>query len=196
MSFIKKSVVVSLLLCSSVTHAVQLTDFQGLGDLAGGSFLSRAYGVSADGSVVVGQGTSANGEEAFRYDAVNGMVGLGDLAGGFFSSQAFGVSADGSVVVGLGSTANSTEAFIWDETSGMQSLQDALLFNGVTAVTGWQLQQARAISEDGSTIVGFGINPAGQREAFLATLAPVPVPAAVWLFGSALMGLLGFKRKI
>jgi hypothetical protein len=27
------------------------------------------------------------------------------------------------------------------------------------------------------------------------TAAPVPVPAAVWLFGSGLAGLLGFKRK-
>lgn len=27
------------------------------------------------------------------------------------------------------------------------------------------------------------------------TFAPVPVPAAAWLFGSALVGLVGFKRK-
>jgi hypothetical protein len=28
-----------------------------------------------------------------------------------------------------------------------------------------------------------------------ASFAPVPVPAAVWLFGSALMGLAGFRRR-
>ena len=28
-----------------------------------------------------------------------------------------------------------------------------------------------------------------------ASVAPVPVPAAVWLMGSALMGLVGFRRK-
>jgi hypothetical protein len=29
----------------------------------------------------------------------------------------------------------------------------------------------------------------------VATLNPVPVPAAAWLFGSALIGLAGIKRK-
>jgi len=29
----------------------------------------------------------------------------------------------------------------------------------------------------------------------LSEVAPVPVPASVWLFGSALLGLAGFKRK-
>jgi hypothetical protein len=28
-----------------------------------------------------------------------------------------------------------------------------------------------------------------------AVLAAVPVPAAAWLFGSALIGLVGFNRK-
>ncbi|NNJ94548.1 MAG: VPLPA-CTERM sorting domain-containing protein, partial [Halobacteria archaeon] len=28
-----------------------------------------------------------------------------------------------------------------------------------------------------------------------ATLAPVPVPAAVWLFGSGLLGLVGVARR-
>ena len=41
--------------------------FQGLGDLPGGSFYSTAYGVSADGSVVVGLSGSASGPEAFRW---------------------------------------------------------------------------------------------------------------------------------
>jgi hypothetical protein len=28
-----------------------------------------------------------------------------------------------------------------------------------------------------------------------ASFAPVPVPAAVWLFGSALMGIAGLRRR-
>ena len=51
--------------------------FQGLGDLPGGLFNSQAYDVSADGSVVVGQGNSASGGEAFRWTSA-GMVGLGE----------------------------------------------------------------------------------------------------------------------
>jgi len=57
----------------------------GLGDLPGGSFSSYADGVSANGSVVVGYGNSANGNEAFRWTQGTGMVGLGDLSGGIFS---------------------------------------------------------------------------------------------------------------
>jgi hypothetical protein len=40
--------------------ALATYSFSGLGDLAGGSFNSRASRVSADGSVVVGNGTSQN----------------------------------------------------------------------------------------------------------------------------------------
>jgi probable HAF family extracellular repeat protein len=60
----------------------------GLGDLDAGLFTSQAFAVSADGSVVVGLGSSASGFEAFRWTSGGGMVGLGDLAGGAFFSQA------------------------------------------------------------------------------------------------------------
>ncbi len=73
----------------------------GLGDLAGGEFHSSANGVSANGSVVVGVGTSAPGrQEAFRWTSGGGMVGLGFLPTGGDSSAAWDVSADGSIVVG------------------------------------------------------------------------------------------------
>jgi probable HAF family extracellular repeat protein len=74
---------------------------QGLGDLPGGERESRGFGVSHDGSVVVGTSPSANGRaEAFRWTAGGGMVGLGDLPGAEFFSEAKGASANGSVVVG------------------------------------------------------------------------------------------------
>jgi probable HAF family extracellular repeat protein len=91
----------------------QAAKFLGLGDLAGGSFSSNAFAVSADGSVVVGGSQSASGSEAFRWTSGGGMVGLGDLAEGSFFSSANGVSADGSVVVGGGSSAAGGEAFRW-----------------------------------------------------------------------------------
>ena len=52
-----------------------------LGDLAGGGTASIAWGVSADGSTIVGRGSSASGNEAFRWTQAEGMVGLGDLSG-------------------------------------------------------------------------------------------------------------------
>nr|WP_321513846.1 hypothetical protein [uncultured Pseudodesulfovibrio sp.] len=91
--------------------------------LSGGRFdTSIARGVNGDGSVVVGQGTSANGLEAFRWTQASGMVGLGDLTGGFFNSSARAVSDDGSVIVGKASSDSGTEAFRWVEGVGMTGL--------------------------------------------------------------------------
>jgi probable HAF family extracellular repeat protein len=173
----------------------------GLGDLPGGSFSSKANDVSADGSVVVGYATSASGQEAFRW-AGGVMTGLGDFAGGSFSSRANGVSADGSVVVGSGSIVYPVEddvppgdaAFIWTADGGMEQLFDVLVARGATGLTGWTLATANAISADGQWIAGTGYNPLGQTEAFLANIAPVPIPPAVCLFGSAL-GVMGWMRR-
>ena len=63
--------------------------FQGLGFLPGGGPDSYAYGVSADGRVVVGSSRSATmSKEAFRWTAEEGMIGLGDLPGGGDNSYA------------------------------------------------------------------------------------------------------------
>ena len=99
------------------------------------------------------------------------MVGLGDLPGGGFSSGANGVSADGSVVVGQGSSASGFEAFIWDATNGMRSLKTVLIDLGLgPALAGWTLTSAWAISPDGLSIVGYGTNPSGDNEAWIAQL--------------------------
>ncbi len=57
--------------------------------------------------------------------------------------------------------------------------------NGATSDFRW----ARVSSSGHSTLFSlYGISGA-------ITVAPVPIPAAVWLMGSALVGLFGFKRK-
>src|SRR5262245_6588045 len=90
-----------LALASAPTPAAGAT-FTGLGDLAGSYYYSVPYGISADGSTVVGKSESSTGTQAFRWTAGGGMVGLGDLPGGTTFSVANAVSADGSVVVGYG----------------------------------------------------------------------------------------------
>ncbi|WP_287722282.1 hypothetical protein [Microcystis sp. M055S1] len=134
-----------------VAVPAQAASFQGLGDLPGGSFSSDATGVSADGSVVVGQSTSASGNEAFRWTQATGMVGLGDLAGGisfpggFFSSP--GVSADGSVVVG--SSNSDFDASRWTQATGTVGLGNLE----------WaSFGEALGVSSDGSVVVGYSSN--------------------------------------
>jgi probable HAF family extracellular repeat protein len=176
----------------SDTEAYRWTDATGrvgLGDLPGGSFYSVAHGVSLDGSVVVGQGAPVGGgSEAFRWTLATGMVGLGDLPGGMSYSYAYGVSGDGESIVGVGFTANGNEAFIWDSTHGMRNLQAVLIAEyGVTNLGGWTLSSARAISADGSTIVGDGINPSGQMEAWRVTGIPEPHGALFLFAGSSIL---------
>jgi len=134
--------------------------FQGLGDLAGGDFSSAAYGVSADGTTVVGKSTSASsgsGSEAFQWTRSWGMVGLGYLPD-YHDSAAYGVSADGSVVVGT----SGGQAFRWTMSVGMVGLGDW-----------WFHSTPPAVSADGSVVVGgeyFFYGQCPPREAYRWTL--------------------------
>ncbi len=102
------------------------TGMFGLGDLPGGDFDSLARGVSRNGRVIVGFGSTQTGGvqhgEAFRWTSSTGMVGLGDLPGGDGSSSAYDVSADGRVIVGAASSGLGGEAFRWTVEGGMVGL--------------------------------------------------------------------------
>ena len=57
--------------------------------------------------------------------------------------------------------------------------------------------EAKGTKIIGLTIVGNGKNPSGEYpEAWRTQLTPVPIPGAVWLLGSGLIGLVGFRRKV
>lgn len=160
------------------------------------STTSQAFGVSPDGSVVVG----VSGSKAFRWTQPDGMVSLGNLAGGPFNSSAHGVSADGSIIVGLsgtGSKSSENEAFFWTPATGMVNLQELLVDGGVTTLSGWNLEIAWDISADGRTIVGSGNNPNGFTEAWIATIPPIPEPSTWALAGCGLLcvALLWQKRR-
>lgn len=152
----------------------------GLGTLPG-DVASRANGVSADGSVVVGwSGPELGQGEAFRWTKETRMVGLGVLPGGSRNSAATAVSADGSVIVGASHGPSGTEAFVWDSTHGMRSLRHLLISEAGLdrSLRGWKLRSANAVSRDGSVIVGFGINPKGNREAWIARIDNKPATDA------------------
>ena len=166
----------------------------GLGDLPGGAFNSEAYGVSADGSVVVGV-------QRLRLRPARRSAGRAAAAWSAwatcpaaFSSSAYGVSGDGSVVVGYSNSDSGTEAFRWTADGGMRALWDVLLSHGVDpAADGWtELASARGISADGNTIVGYGIRN-GNTEAFVAvipTIVPEPAAGALALLGVSSILLL------
>lgn len=128
---------------------------QGLGFLTDRFQGSAANGVSADGSVIVGESVSTRGSaEAFRWDHEVGMRGIGFLPGGNVSI-ARGTSGDGGVIIGMGRSINGTEAFRWDEVTGMQGLGD-LPGGGFSS-------DATDVSADGSIIVGSGTSGPGTR---------------------------------
>ena len=144
-----------------------------LGDLPGGEFFSTALGVSSDGNVVVGFGTTRTGAQAFRWTKSTGMVWLGEVPGVKAGSAAFDASKDGSVIVGTITYGEAgEEAFIWDSTSGFQHLESVLKndYGLKQELKGWTLEQALSMSDDGSTIVGFGVNPQGKREGWMARI--------------------------
>jgi probable HAF family extracellular repeat protein len=134
---------------------------QDLGTLGGNE--SVAYGVSANGAVVVGQAAAGQGR-AFRWTASGGMQNLGTLGGNW--SAALGVSADGAVVVGWAeNAAGQQRAFRWTASGGMEDLNTTYA-NLLT--DGSELYRANAISPDGRYIVGSGYNAAtGRGEAYL-----------------------------
>jgi probable HAF family extracellular repeat protein len=143
-----------------------------LGDLAGGLFNSIAYGISADGSTIVGYGYPATtSHEAFRWTAGGGFAGLGFVPCDTWSI-ARAASGDGSIVVGDPQTAQGDCIFIWDAQHGIRRLRDVLANDYGLDLSGWTLRRAQAISADGMTIVGYGINPSGQTEGWIANLAP------------------------
>ena len=136
--------------------------FTWLGTLGGVG--SEAYGVSADGRVVVGWAYTADGYyRAFRWES-GGMQNLGTLGGR--ESRAYGVSADGRVVVGGAyNAAGQYRAFRWTAAGGMEDLN---ITYAHLLTPGSVLWEATAISPDGRYIVGRGWNAAtGRFEAFL-----------------------------
>lgn len=91
---------------------------------------SVAYGISADGSRVVGKSTSSSVSsfEAFVWDSAGGMQGLGTLGpvGGVGArfSEARSISGDGRTIVGSTSSAQSQtrSAFVWTAERGMRDI--------------------------------------------------------------------------
>jgi len=73
----------------------------------------------------------------------------------------------------------------------MQNLRDLLLADGIAELDGWTLLNATGISGDGRTIVGYGVNPDGNTEAWIAT---IPELHSLLLLATAI-GLLVIRYR-
>lgn len=115
---------------------------QDLGDLGGA--LTIAWGVNADGSVVVGQSDNVSAvRRAFRWTSALGMQDLGSLSVGG-TSVASAVSGDGAVVVGSSASVNGARAFRWENGSMIN----------LGTLAGSTSSGAFGVNADGSVVVG------------------------------------------
>ena len=125
-------------------------EFRGVGFLEPSS-QSIAFGISANGQVVVGESISPQGFEAFRWTRAGGMVGLGWLDPNIPSSQAFATNADGSVIVGVSQHPHALledgAPVFWAQGGAAQ-----LIHNLGGSDTGGT---ANGVTPDGRLIVGF-----------------------------------------
>lgn len=130
--------------------------------------------ISDDGSTIVGyvSRTPSASAEAYRWTEEEGFELLGVLgAPADAFSNAHAASADGSVIVGTARGVDRTfQPFIWTPQMGIRSLEELLAQDYGLDPTGWELGQARDVSADGRTILGFGVNPDGHNEAWIAVL--------------------------
>jgi probable HAF family extracellular repeat protein len=168
----------------------QGTGMIALSGLPGAVTTSDAFDVSADGTVVVGDYVLAGIFHAFRWTQLTGAVDLGPIVGGgtAITASAKAMSPDGAFIVGTGSGSGGN-SFLWDAANGARRLTDVFNSLGLqSSYAGWLALTPTGIAADGKTIVGFGTNPQGNVEGWIAS---VPEPSSMILLGFGSIALLG-----
>ena len=137
-------------------------EMRDLGALPGVATGATATAINNDGQVV-----GYSGGHAFMYTTASGMQDLG-LFPGALGSGASGINNVGQIVGGGYMQGGGSHAFVYSSVAGMQDLNSL-----ISPSSGWTLEDAIAINDSGE-IVGYGIDPSGQTEAFLLTPTPEP----------------------
>lgn len=127
---------------------------QSLGTLGGVD--SYPFGISGDGSTIVGRSAPAgtSNQFAFRWTPSTGLQNLGSFSGQP-QSHGYGTSHDGQVVVGMAYVSSTQRnAFRWTSSTGLQNLG---------SLASGQVSYALNVSDDGATTVGFSRTSTNQN---------------------------------
>jgi len=153
-------ILIALLLPASFSAAA--ASFTPLGDLAGGTFASGATDISGNGTIVVGNSSTAAGTRAFIWTASTGMVEMA-AANGITPTVANAISGDGTVIVG---SSGYSLSWRWSSASGFQPL---------VPVAGETGTATSSVSYDGSVVGGSSINPFPRAVIWTAPTTPDPL---------------------
>jgi len=131
-------------------------------------------------------------------------------------------TADGTISQGNGENVESAYFDVYGETINITNwtkYEDSADYSGIGDTGGFFSSMSSfdgfLLKTKGTTLVAFfnpavsgvywntifgGLNPQGKPHAlshmaFFNTVSEVPVPAALWLFAPALLGLMGFRRR-
>jgi hypothetical protein len=160
-----------------------------------------AFGVSDDGSVIVGVLSDTVSGSIFRWTATEGMRIIADYG----TSPV--ISGDGKTIgwSGIGkSVAAPYEyrgyALVWDTEQGTRIIEDLLIQDGVD-LSEWRLAFVTDISTDGRTFAGYGINDVNYNlggydpvRGWTATLSVVPEPTSAALLAAVLAAACLHRR--
>lgn len=171
---------------------------------------SNAFGLNLTNGfdVIDGIYYGTNGNQAVMFDSATGQSILGQGQLGF--NPNFGFEVVDGIYYSFSGTGAATQALIHDPTTGINATInstannfDLNLFRGFDVIDGIYYgfsNGGQAVMLDSATgqttrgMAGPNFSPANGF-AVASSISSVPIPAAAWLFGSALLGLGMLKRK-
>ena len=131
-----------------------------------GEHVGEVAFVNHDGSVIAGSNLPYGGGSAWVSSARRGFTAI-ESPSVFWQIFLVAASDDGSLAVGVARTQNGLQkAWIWKAQGGkFLWADDYMAKNGLAS--GWQIASLAAVSADGLTLAGWGLNPNGDIEGFV-----------------------------